>query len=63
MHAVRTALALTLHDLFLIAIALSAIALVASLFMPDVPLRSRQRQAGTAAIPAAGPAELDAAVG
>jgi EmrB/QacA subfamily drug resistance transporter len=62
-HAVRTALALTLHDLFLIAIALSAIALVASLFMPDVPLRSRQRQAGTTAIPAAGPAELDAAVG
>jgi EmrB/QacA subfamily drug resistance transporter len=42
MHAVRQALALTLHDLFLIAIALSAIALVASLFMPDVPLRSRQ---------------------
>jgi hypothetical protein len=63
MHAVRQALALTLHDLFLIAIALSAIALVASLFMPDVPLRSRQRQAGTAEAPAAGPAELDAAVG
>jgi EmrB/QacA subfamily drug resistance transporter len=42
MHAVRQALALTLHDLFLIAIALSTIALVASLFMPDVPLRSRQ---------------------
>jgi len=44
MHAVRQALALTLHDLFLIAIALSTIALVASLFMPDVPLRSRQSQ-------------------
>jgi len=44
MHAVRTALALTLHDLFLIAVVLSAIALIASLFMPDVPLRSRQRQ-------------------
>ena len=42
MHAVRQALALTLHDLFLIAIALSTIALIASLFMPDVPLRSRQ---------------------
>jgi EmrB/QacA subfamily drug resistance transporter len=42
MHAVRQALALTLHDLFLIAIALSTIALVASLFMPDVPLRSRR---------------------
>ena len=48
-HAVRTALALTLHDLFLIAIALSAIALIASLFMPDVPLRSRQPQ-GQAAV-------------
>jgi hypothetical protein len=35
-------MALTLHDLFLIAIALSAIALVASLLMPDVPLRSRR---------------------
>ena len=44
MHAVRNALALTLHDLFLIAIALSAIALIATLFMPDVPLRSRQPQ-------------------
>jgi EmrB/QacA subfamily drug resistance transporter len=63
-HAVRTALALTLHDLFLIAIALSAIALVASLFMPDVPLRSRQpqqRQAAGGEIPAA--AEPEAAVG
>src|SRR5437773_2286029 len=44
MHAVRTALGLTLHDLFLIAVVLSAIALIASLFMPDVPLRSRQPQ-------------------
>ncbi|HKV31281.1 MAG TPA: MDR family MFS transporter [Candidatus Dormibacteraeota bacterium] len=64
-HAVRQALALTLHDLFLIAIALSAIALLASLFMPDVPLRSRQprREAGTGEVPAAGTVELDAAVG
>jgi len=55
MHAVRTALALTLHDLFLIAVVLSAIALIASLFMPDVPLRSRQlqRQADAGEIPAA----------
>jgi EmrB/QacA subfamily drug resistance transporter len=54
MHAVRSALALTLHDLFLIAIVLSAIALVASLFMPDVPLRSRQsmRPAGVGDISA-----------
>jgi EmrB/QacA subfamily drug resistance transporter len=62
MHAVRTALALTLHDLFLIAIALSAIALVASLFMPDVPLRSR-RQPGITDIAAAEEPEREAAVG
>jgi len=64
MHAVRSALALTLHDLFLIAIALSAIALVASLFMPDVPLRSRQpqRQPSIIEVSSAG-AEPEAAVG
>jgi EmrB/QacA subfamily drug resistance transporter len=62
MHAVRTALALTLHDLFLIAIALSAIALVASLFMPDVPLRSR-RQPAVTDVAAAGEPEREAAVG
>jgi EmrB/QacA subfamily drug resistance transporter len=61
-HAVRQALALTLHDLFLIAIALSAIALVASLFMPDVPLRSR-RQPGIADVAATGGPEREAAVG
>jgi EmrB/QacA subfamily drug resistance transporter len=61
-HAVRQALALTLHDLFLIAIALSAIALVASLFMPDVPLRSRQpQQAAGGEIPSQ--PEPEAAVG
>jgi EmrB/QacA subfamily drug resistance transporter len=61
-HAVRQAMALTLHDLFLIAIALSAIALVASLFMPDVPLRSR-RQPGIADVAATGEPEREAAVG
>ncbi len=65
MHAVRQALALTLHDLFLIAMALSAIALIATLFMPDVPLRSRQaqRQAGTGDVAATGEPEREAAVG
>jgi EmrB/QacA subfamily drug resistance transporter len=65
MHAVRQALALTLHDLFLIAMALSAIALIATLFMPDVPLRSRQPQrgAGIGDIPATGEPEREAAVG
>src|SRR6266516_4060627 len=44
MHAVRQALALTLHDVFLISVILTAGALVISLFMPDVPLRSRKPQ-------------------
>jgi EmrB/QacA subfamily drug resistance transporter len=65
MHAVRQALAFTLHDLFLIAMALSAVALIATLFMPDVPLRSRQPQrgAGIGDIPATGEPEREAAVG
>jgi EmrB/QacA subfamily drug resistance transporter len=44
LHAIREALALTLHDIFLVAMVLVGLALIASLFMPDVPLRSRQRQ-------------------
>ncbi len=62
-HAVRSALALTLHDLFLIALALSAIALIASLFMPDVPLRSRQPQGQAAVRDVASAAEPEAAIG
>ena len=55
MHAIRQALALTLHDVFLISVVLCAIALIASIFMPDVPLRSRQpqRQAGADDVPVA----------
>ena len=67
MHAVRDALALTLHDTFLIAVALAGIALIASLFMPDVPLRARQlrRQEPAFGEVRASPeaAERDAAVG
>src|SRR2546423_2816987 len=65
MHAVRQALALTLHDLFLIAMALSALALIATLFMPDLPLRSRQpqRQAGSGDIAPIGEPKREAAVG
>ena len=65
MHAVRQALALTLHDVFLIAVVLTAIALTASLFMPDVPLRSRkpQGQAGVGDVAATGEPERKAAVG
>src|SRR2546425_9202149 len=48
MHAVRQALALTLHDVFLISVILTAGGLVISLFMAAVPPRARQppRQAG-----------------
>ncbi|HEV2013243.1 MAG TPA: MDR family MFS transporter [Candidatus Dormibacteraeota bacterium] len=59
MHAVRNGLALTLHDTFLIAFVLSSIALIASLFMPDVPLRARQPQPQPASGEA--PASADAA--
>ncbi len=52
-HAIRTALALTLHDLFLIAIVLIALALVASLLLPDVPLRSRRLQPAASDVPVA----------
>jgi hypothetical protein len=39
-HATRAALATTLHELFLIAAAILVIALVASFFLREVPLRS-----------------------
>ena len=66
MHAIREALAVTLHDIFLVAIVLIGLALIASLFMPDVPLRARMQQpqpafSDTPASPEA--AEPDVAVG
>ena len=39
--AVRQALAATLHDLFLYAMAAALLALVASVFLKDVPIRGR----------------------
>jgi EmrB/QacA subfamily drug resistance transporter len=44
LHAIRQALALTLHDIFLVAIVLVGLALIASFFLPDVPLRGRAQQ-------------------
>ncbi|MBV8909816.1 MAG: hypothetical protein JOZ89_03550, partial [Gammaproteobacteria bacterium] len=41
--AVRSALAATLHDLFLAAMVLTLLAAVISVFLPDVPLRGRAR--------------------
>jgi hypothetical protein len=67
MHAIRVALGLTLHDLFIVAFVLVGLALIASLFMPDVPLRARPRQAQQPAfgeVPASREAaEPDVAVG
>jgi EmrB/QacA subfamily drug resistance transporter len=64
MHATRVALGVTLHDLFIVAIALVALALIASLFMPDVPLRARmgQEQPAFGEVPTPD-AEADVAVG
>lgn len=64
MHAVRVALATTLHDIFLVALVLIGLALIASLFMPDVPLRSRrQAQPAFSEGPGAPEAEPGVAVG
>lgn len=62
MHAIRSALAVTLHDLFLVALGLVALALIASLFMPDVPLKSRRAQPALAEAPVPD-VEPDVAVG
>ena len=43
--AVRAGLAVTLHDVFLAAVFASALALVASLFLEDIPIRRTQRGA------------------
>jgi hypothetical protein len=43
--AVRAALASTLHDVFLYAAAVVALAAVVSLFLPEVPIRGHQRGA------------------
>ena len=54
--AIRSALALTLHDLFLMAMVASLLAMVASVFLKDVPVRSRPKAASahTEAAPAFG---------
>ena len=46
MIAVKAGLATTLHEMFLIGAGIIAIALVASLFMPSVPLRGKQPDTG-----------------
>jgi hypothetical protein len=43
LHAIRAGLAATLHEIFLYAAAVLILALIASVFLDDVPLRGRQR--------------------
>lgn len=52
LDAIRSALALTLHDVFLYGAIVVAVALVVSVFMRDVPIRARER--GAAPAPAFG---------
>jgi hypothetical protein len=42
LHSIRVALASTLHEVFLYGAAVLIIALIASVFLKDVPLRARQ---------------------
>ena len=46
LHAIRVGLANSLHEIFLYGGAVLLVALVASLFLKDVPLRGRRRDAG-----------------
>jgi len=51
--AIRTALATTLHELFLVSAVILVIALLATLFLREVPLRSARQQFGEASAPKA----------
>jgi len=42
LHAIRVGLATTLHEIFLYGGAVLVLALIASVFLNDVPLRGRQ---------------------
>jgi EmrB/QacA subfamily drug resistance transporter len=53
LHAIRAGLATTLHELFLYGGAVLILALIASVFLRDVPLRGRQQEPGAEAAPIA----------
>ena len=52
--AIRGALASALHDIFVVGALVLIVALVASVFLEDVPLRGRERGAPREAVPAFG---------
>ena len=51
LHAIRVGLANSLHEIFLLGGAVLLLALVASVFLKDVPLRGRRQEPGTEAAP------------
>jgi hypothetical protein len=54
LHAIRAGLAATLHEVFLYGAAILVVALIASVFLNDVPLRGRvQQQPGEEGAPVA----------
>ena len=53
LHAIRAGLASTLHEIFLYGGAILILALIASVFLKDVPLRGRQQQASEEGTPVA----------
>ena len=53
LHAIRVGLANSLHELFLYGGAVLVLALIASVFLKDVPLRGRKQEPGTEAAPMA----------
>jgi len=60
LHAMRSALAVTLHDIFLYSLAISSVALIATLFLKEVPLKKEARTA-PAPVTESGAAEAEAA--
>ncbi|HKF17401.1 MAG TPA: MDR family MFS transporter [Candidatus Dormibacteraeota bacterium] len=52
-EAIRTALATTLHELFLVSAVILVLALLATLFLREVPLRSARQPSGEASAPEA----------
>ena len=51
LHAIRVGLANSLHEIFLLGAAVLVLALVASVFLKDVPLRGRKQEPGAEAAP------------
>ncbi|MEO6797172.1 MAG: MDR family MFS transporter [Candidatus Dormibacter sp.] len=51
LHAIRVGLANSLHEIFLLGAAVLVLALIASVFLKDVPMRGRKQEPGAEAAP------------